>query len=238
MASPANNAEELARLAAQFRKYPVVLAKHMHIALNRSGERWHSSMIKRVSGRAAHAFPRRKLLNRLSVRTGMLRRSLKVEMGPVHGTKVSMSLSSRGTSYAAAQEFGARIKPKTAKWLWIPLAANMTPTGRMRISPRSLMSRPKHELRFVVNSNGSTKTVLWNKGQGFNVPGSMRKPGKAMFFLTKNVTIPGPKSTGSKSRFGFFDTWTDKRAAKKRRVEFADALYYAALAVTKPGGAA
>jgi len=228
--------QQLRKYTNALKRYPRLLAAEMRRALEISGQSWHRSMVKRTGQRAV-AFPRKKLVNRLSRRSGMLTRSLRVEMGPNQGTQVSMALTSRGTAYAATQEFGATITPKKAKRLWIPLEANMTPTGRTRKSPRALMQK-KHELAFIGNSKGGI-TVFWNKGQHWNLPASMRKLGVPMYYLAKKVTIPGPKSTGSRSRFGFFDTWNNRLAADKRRREFERAIYKSAMtAIKQSGGAA
>lgn len=226
---------QLNRHAAGFKKYPGVLAREMHTVLDRSGNDWLATMTKRVSGKVA--LGRRSSSRKLGVRSGKLRNSLKQKMSPKGSLKVSMELASRGTSYAAAQEFGAVITPKNAKWLWIPLKDNLTPTGRTRKTPRMLMSQPKHTLRFVPNKRG-TLTVLYeprSSQSGFNTPRKSRNfdKAKAMFFLTKKSVIPGPKTTGTKSRFGFFDTWNNKGAARKRRTEFVDAVYRAGLEVTR-----
>lgn len=220
-----------------FRKFPRVLAREMRSALERSGQRWHRDMLKRFGGKAA-IFPRRKLLNKLSTRTGKLRRSLRVEMGPKKGTEVSMTLASRGTPYGAAQELGAVIKPVNAKWLWIPLKGNVTPTGRTRKTPRLLMNQ-KENLYFH-KVKGKQAMVVYQTHKWYNGnrrSGSQERRGlrqmTAMFYLKKKVTIPGPETTGGKSRFGFFDTWNRPATARKRRQEFAQAVWVAGRTVVK-----
>jgi hypothetical protein len=44
-------------------------------------------------------------------------------------------------SYAWVQEYGATIRPKNAKWLWIPTEANQTPSGEARIKPTEAIER-------------------------------------------------------------------------------------------------
>jgi len=233
--------KQMKRFERGFRKYPRVLAQEMRIGLERTGQAWHAAMVKRVSGRSAQAFPSRSPANKLNTRSGMLRRSLHVEMGPKKGTEVSMALTSRGTRYAAAQEFGAHITPKSAKWLWIPMEGNVTPTGRTRKPPRLLMNQKENLYFHKVKGKDAMVVYLthkWMGGKGRSGgTGDRRKQKKmvAMFYLKKRVTIPGPQSTGATSRFGFFDTW--KKDARRRREEFAEAVYRAGVEVARRSAA-
>lgn len=231
MTKPSRSPEAFAKA---LQAYPAELAKNMHASLERAGQRWHRTMLKRFRGESP-IFPERSTYDHLTSRGGRLRRSLGVQMSPRNSTRVWMTLSSRGTSYAASQEFGAVITPKNAKWLWIPMKANTTAAGKTRKTPRLLM-QDKGNLIFRKMQGGNAMLVLWDKGKWSNRTSSSRSGGSvsnrssnllAMFYLKKKVTIPGPSTTGAKSRLGFFDTWA--AGASDARKDFAASMHRAAI---------
>lgn len=76
-------------------------------------------------------------------RTGNLARgwnsTVTVEGGD---TVLRVWVAGPGATYAAMQEFGKdRLTPRKSKYLWIPIAGNVTATGVARISPREAIAR-------------------------------------------------------------------------------------------------
>jgi len=78
--------------------------------------------------------------------------------------------------YANLQETGGTITPKNAKYLTIPLPANLTRAGVMRKSPREL-----DNAFFNYNSKGNL--IMYE----VNARGKVTP----MFYLTKKATVPG-----------------------------------------------
>jgi len=193
---------------------PVVLFRELHHALEVSGHAWHRAVGTRIRGKHT-AFPGRSRKSHLSRRSGTLARSLSVKLGPSGKRNgVAMTLSSKGTSYAATQEFGGIIRPVSAKRLWIPMPPNLTPAGVPRKTPRALMR--------------NRKRIWFGEKMVYSIKGRRRKDGSGeefvpMFALLKSVKIPGPR-VGTKSRFGFFDTWEKQKDERTRR--FQEALAY------------
>jgi len=84
--------------------------------------------------------------------------------------------------YAWAEEYGATITPRKAKWLWIPTLENQTPTGQARITPTEAIQRGGF--------------ISWKRGPVFFatplVKSRMKGMGPkldALFVLKKSVTI-------------------------------------------------
>lgn len=78
----------------------------------------------------------------LNRRTGNLARDFVViaEDTPV-GSVVTVKSHGTGDKYAGLQEHGGTIRPVNAKWLWIPIAGNLTANGVARISPRQAIAQ-------------------------------------------------------------------------------------------------
>jgi hypothetical protein len=104
------------------------------------------------------------------------------------GISMTIWISGPGAAYAKIHEFGGEIKPKTAKFLWLPAKANQTPTGEARITPREAIARGG----FInYKAQGSLGAATF-----YATP--LRKPrGKkagphleALFHLRKSVRIP------------------------------------------------
>jgi len=80
---------------------------------------------------------KREFTNYMKVRTGLLRRTLDFDYNE---TTKGIKIYTR-TVYGRAQEFGADIKPKKAKRLWVPLPPNLTSAGVIRQTPRDVFNR-------------------------------------------------------------------------------------------------
>lgn len=136
--------------------------------------------------------------NRLRGRPGLFRRSGRLAQsftGETTGASLRELVMRYGTNvaYARIHEEGGTIRPRRAKWLTIPLPANLMPSGVMRRSIRSF----KH-VRFIRNKRtghaGPSLTALCGDS-----PESM----KPMFVLVKEVKIP--------PRLGLMKSWADER---------------------------
>lgn len=166
----------------------------------RSGSQWESEMGKRLRG------------NPLQSRTGALARGLssKTDGGSLNSLRLRLRASN--VPHARAQELGAVITPRRAKWLWIPLGANKTPAGVPKRTPRQFFQ----ERGSFIRTRGDSGVAFAKRGRRL-VP---------MFALRKRVVLPGPKTTGGPSRLGFFETW-DKlgpERARRHRVALARAI--------------
>jgi hypothetical protein len=96
--------------------------------------------------------------------------------------------------YAWAEEYGATITPRKAKWLWIPTLENQTPTGQARITPTEAIQRGG----FVLNRGGYGMFIskpLASKGRsdprGYAgwMHGGSKRTGPALFTLAKRVVV-------------------------------------------------
>lgn len=151
---------------------------------------------KKVSERVRAGSP-------LHSRTGQLRRSLRTESGGSNLSSLHSSVYSAKdvASYAPTHEFGATIRAKNAyknvpggPYLNIPLGANKTPAGVMKLNARDVFARggfivpskgPK--ARYVVMMPLSTSPLTkreFEEAAGFGVDSV------PMFALVKEVTIP------------------------------------------------
>lgn len=220
------------RLSRLFRRYPDALYKQMRDALNRSGFAWRGQMLQRM--RAPLPEPGEPNKNTsLHTRTGRLRGSLRVEVGGGNLNLLTLTLASRGVPYAAVQEFGGTIKPRTRKWLTEPRKAALTPAGVLRKSAaRYFQEDPKSV--FIVELSGGLYIVKKKRGSKSAADG--KEKFDILFRLRKQSTIPGPTTTGARSRFGFFDTW---EAGREQRRKVFDAAISTAVkqAQAEAGGA-
>ncbi len=182
------------RVRRIFEDAPRSVVRRFTKALKTDGKEWEGKMARRF--RAPLPLGRNK--NRtLHNRTGSLRQSLKSRVSDptsVHA-RVTMSLRvfSAGVPYARIQEFGGTITPKRAKWLTIPLDANMTTTGVTKLSARRAISKGGF---FSTSKKGN---LLIRDSEG--VP---------LFVLKKKVKIP-------KGRLGFFKMWRGGQRSRIRR---------------------
>lgn len=96
--------------------------------------------------------------------------------------------------YAKIHEHGGQIRPRSAKYLAVPLPAARTKGGDTRGGPRSFANT------FFAKSKAGNLILFQNQGKG-------KKP-LPLFVMKKQVTL--------KPRLGFFEEWT---AHQKKRIE-------------------
>ena len=101
-----------------------------------------------------------------------------------------------GATYAAMQEFGGIQTPKKSKYLWIPIAGNVTGTGVARISPREAINRGGFFHGGVFFGLALTKSKVPQRSQaigGAGYKGTTLEKGSnitPLFALKKSVRIP------------------------------------------------
>lgn len=131
----------------------------------------------------------------VGVRSDKLRRTLtQKKERPLSGivgwlrgpaTKYARTIAGSGTT---------TITPVDAKWLWIPMPHNQTPSGETRMSPAEAMEHtgPKggRLLSIFRSKAGNMVATL----PGTVVPGVRRKSRVLMFVLKKKVTIRGTEA--------------------------------------------
>jgi len=136
------------------------------------GQEWVSKLVtQRLSGRPG--------LNR---RTGNLARSFKSRayMAPeLGGVALDVEPEGPGSEYVKIHEFGGTIKPKHSKFLWIPIAKNLTPDGVARMSPTQAIATGN---LFIQWNKGPTAFMRRKMARGWRL--------EPMFALRKSVTIP------------------------------------------------
>ena len=152
----------------------------------------------------------------LVVRSGRTRGSL---FNGVQGRSLAtlkFRAFSMGIPHALALERGAVIRPRTAKMLAIPGKDNLSPDGiRTHSSARDFIERHKKTVSFVRVKGSDRVLVVW-RPRGENRK-KKKERGKIMFVLVKKVIIPGPDTTGTVSKLGFFDTWDSLRTSRVAR---------------------
>lgn len=93
----------------------------------------------------------------LNRRSGNLSRDWNTTTDVTGGNlEVLVESSGTGDKYAGLQEHGGTIRPVSAKWLWIPLAANKTASGVARVTPSQAMSNGG----FFTNARSGGK-IFW-----------------------------------------------------------------------------
>ena len=113
---------------------------------------------------------------KLSVRTGNLRRSLQEKRAKKVQERSNEIIGTVGSNlkYAAIHEYGGTIRPKRTKWLAIPLKAALTARGVARGGPRDFKNT-----FFAMSKNGNL--IMFSKSMGSIIP---------LFALKKEVKIP------------------------------------------------
>lgn len=124
--------------------------------------------------------------NPINRRTGNLARdwTMRVDETPV-GLVATVGTHGLADKYAGLQEYGGTITPKTSKWLWIPLKANLNGSGVAKLTPRQaiqaggFISYKKNESPVFMGVTGSKS----KRNTNFNtIP---------LYVLRKSVTIKG-----------------------------------------------
>lgn len=171
----------------------------------------------------------------LKRRTGGLARAVGWRVDGDQVDNLTLTVYVAGRKDAKAHEYGARIRPVRSKYLTIPGPDNLTAAGVAREpSMRAFIERTKGfgTLRIFpsLRKQGTLLAVFFpnalqrklatgadlkrvNRGRKSNVGGQL------MWILKKQVTLPGPSTTGAASRLGFHDTWkgnVEQRMARHR----------------------
>lgn len=127
----------------------------------------------------------------LAVRSRGLQDSTFVDQDTGGGGNVAGDIGAgraRARKYARMQlgKGTTTIRPVSAKYLWIPIADNLTRGGRARMSPRDAMSRTgptgKRLLQIFRSRRGNLVAVM---------PDAKKKRGRLLFALKESVTVEG-----------------------------------------------
>lgn len=102
-------------------------------------------------------------------------------------TKYAKTIAGSGTT---------TITPRNARWLWIPLPHNQTPSGETRMSPREAFEQQGPKGGRLLSIFRSKKGNMVATLPGTVVPGVRRKSRVVMFVLKKQVTIQGTDALG------------------------------------------
>jgi len=145
------------------------------------------------------------------VRTGQLRRSVTRKVSGSRIDDLKLSAASRGHPGALVQEHGAVIRARRAKYLTIPGPAVKTSAGVARTSFKSWISQQRRGGYVMLPTKKPGGWVVIGK----TPTGKLKK--LHAWVLKKEVTIPGPDTTGTKSNFGFMDTWDRYEDARLQR---------------------
>lgn len=147
---------------------------------------------KRLSGRPG--------LNR---RTGNLSRSFNARtQANTDGIVIDVSPQGPGSEYANLHEVGGTVKPVKSKYLWIPIAGNLTPSGVARITPTEAINRGGFFAKGIFFGRAITKRNIPQRSQHL---GSTGYKGKSiakgaditpLFVLKKSVTVPARLGAG------------------------------------------
>ena len=182
------------------------LFKTMKVALDRSGDEFVNEMVSTAP-----------------VRTGQLRRSVRHKVKGGKMDTLALTVSSRGHPGALVQEHGAVIRARNSKYLTIPGPAVKTAAGVARTSFKSWMSQNQGAIgpsQQGKKRRGGFVMLPTKKGKGWVVVGKT-PTGKLKklhaWVLKEQVTIPGPETTGTKSNFGFMDSWDKFGEARSKR---------------------
>lgn len=121
--------------------------------------------------------------------TGLNRRSGNLAGGfnaatteTTEGADLSVWVTGPAKAYARIQEFGGVIKPINGKYLWIPIAGNVDPTGNARIKPSEAI-----DAGGFIDWRGP---IFFGKNgkRGLNAVGGIRSI-TPLFVLKRSVTL-------------------------------------------------
>jgi hypothetical protein len=179
--------------------FPGEFAREARPAFRYAGAVWERNVKRRFTGYIGNSVSRDRLQNR----SGALRNTVRFKLAgkTVKDLAVHLRAGSHRAPYALAQEFGAEIEAKSGKMLTIPMEDALSPSGVVRGEAIIRNGRTDLGETFIYKA----KSGKQNAFIAVSVNGELR----LLYLLKKRVTIPGPKTTGDKSRLGGLD------AAKK-----------------------
>ena len=211
---------DIDKLVGVLKKLPSAIDVEMRKAFRQHGLNFRASMIRdRFTGFTTSA-PREG--GRNQNRTGTLRRSFGSEVvgGLGKGTPLTLAVFSAGVKYARIQEYGGEVRPKSSKYLTVPLPDAMTRSGVVRASARQLFQQYPDQMS-VIRSPKSGQLFIVSDGK----PGAKNPRGKNaetqwLFVLKKSVEL--------KPRLGFRDQWASPKMRQDRANLFNEAIDRAA----------
>ena len=161
------------RVASKISKFRAQVQAFTRKTLQRGGARYVRDMHARMSGPTGP--------NSLSARTGAGRRSVRFATVPIaNGMRLEMAAGGNAF-YLIVHENGATIRPRSAKYLAIPIGAAKTKAGVSRQSG----PRQYPDLKFVIARSGKKLLVRV-------LPKTKRQPARIvpMYVLVPVVNIP------------------------------------------------
>lgn len=217
---------DIDKLVGVLKKLPSAIDVEMRKAFRQHGLNFRASMIKDRFGGFQSSAPRPEG-GKMQNRTGTLRRSFGSEVvgGLGKGTPLTLAVFSSGVKYARIQEYGGEVRPKSSKYLTVPLPDAMTRSGVVRASARQLFQQYPDQMS-VIRSPKSGQLFIVSDGK----PGARNLIGKNaetqwLFVLKKSVEL--------KPRLGFRDQWASPKMRQDRANLFNAAIDRAA---AKAGG--
>lgn len=150
-------------------------------------------------------------------RTGTLRRSFGSEVvgGLGKGTPLTLAVFSSGVKYARMQEYGGEVRPKSSKYLTVPLPDAMTRSGVVRASARELFQQYPDQMSVVRSPKSGQLFIVSDGKPGAKNPRGKNAETKWLFVLKKSVTIP--------PRLGFRALWLSPKMVGFLGVRLTDA---------------
>ena len=206
-------ADDFERARRVLQRLPGEINRQVTAAFKLSGQKFQAAMIDQFVG---YSNPRT-AEDRLQNRSGDagLRRATSYDVSGEFGGGSPLTLTAfvAGKKYARMQEFGGTIKPKSGKFLTIPVADNLTPGGRVRYSSfRDLRERYPDQTYLVPAKKGGW--LLFSDGKpGAKPPKNGKAKPQLLFVLKPQVTIP--------PRFGFKKTWDSLAGDRRQKLEAA-----------------
>lgn len=200
------NPTSLARVRTALVSTPSRVFPVMKREMQRVGADWERAMGKRFSSSGP-----------LHARSGALSRSMSSDVSGTSLNDLKLRCFSQGPNYTRPQEYGAEIKPKNKRALTVPLTRpgdfnRKGASGEAKYpSVALLISAYGKDRVFRLDRPGKSPLICLKDVTARSTANGVRFNRKAaggitpMFVLLKSVTLPGPKTTGTPSRLGFFD---------------------------------
>ncbi|MEL6716137.1 MAG: hypothetical protein AAFP86_20310 [Planctomycetota bacterium] len=197
---------DASRALRELRQTPTALARRLRPALEEHADWVNRTKWQRETfGLNIPPWQRNPTSNRLRSRTGALRRSWRQRS---RGTGLDLRLivsigNARTAAYARIQEEGGTIRPKRSRYLTIPLRANYTPAGRLRVESAAAARRDPSIQTFVRRSKRGN-LIIFRKGRQRSKPDAI----EPIFVLKQQVKVPA--RLGFRALFGRPDVVRDR----------------------------